>query len=578
MEVFMKISLKLKMILVFSSLILITGLITSIIAYKSSNEVITDSVSKQALGIAERAVKVIDVEKYETITIEGGENDYYHELRAKLNEIREANGLVYLYTMKRVKGNDGYKYYYMVDGMSPGSEDASSLGDLEDNIKEYPKLVKSFESGKKQTGDLDYTEEYGALISSYVPIKNQSGEVIGIIGADFDATNIYESMNTNRDKLFLTTVVILLISTILIYLFTNSITKPLNNLSRDAEKIGHGDLSINVESDRNDEIGLLSKSFNYMLNNLRDIIKSIDQNSNQLANNSTGLLKNANETSDMSSQISEKLVEIAENTNIQYRNSEESVKVIEEMAIGVNLIAKSSFNASELSSNTLEEIEDGNNKVNLLIEQMQAVSKSVNESASSLMVLQNHSKEIEDIIKIIREISSQTNLLALNAAIEAARAGEAGRGFSIVADEVRKLAEQSEKATGNIQQIIDKINTNTNSTVGKMEVVLSDVKKGMIEVEETGEVFKNILTSINGVNDQIQDVSSTSEQMSAAAEQISASAIQISKNSEQVAESITEISDITKEQDKLVHSITDSIQNLAKLSMDMKSQSDKFKL
>ncbi|MDF2607010.1 MAG: hypothetical protein K0S34_1205 [Bacillales bacterium] len=545
----MKISLKLKMILVFSSLILITGLITSIIAYKSSNEV-----------------------------IESGENDYYHELRSRLNEIREANGLVYLYTMQRIKTNNGYKYYYMVDGMPPGSEDASSLGDIEDNMKEYPKLIKSFDTGKKQTGDLDYTEEYGALISSYVPIKNQSGEVIGIIGADFDATNIYESMNSNRNKLFLTTVTIMFLSTVLIYLFTNSITKPLNRLSINAEKIGQGDLSITVESYRKDEIGILSKSFNHMLDNLRSIIKSIDKNSNELTSSSSQLLKNANETSDMSSQISEKLVEIAENTNIQYKNSEESVKVIEEMAIGVNLIAKSSFNASELSSNTLEEIEDGNCKVNLLIEQMQAVSKSVNESAASVMDLQNHSKEIEDIIKIIREISAQTNLLALNAAIEAARAGEAGRGFSIVADEVRKLAEQSEKATGNIQQIIDKINTNTNSTVGKMEVVLSDVKKGMIEVEETGEVFKNILTSINGVNDQIQDVSSTSEQMSAAAEQITASAIQISKNSEQVATSITEISDITKEQDKLVHLITESIQDLAKLSMDMKSQSDKFKL
>jgi methyl-accepting chemotaxis protein len=536
----------------------------------------SETISKQALGIAERAVKVIDVDKYQSITLETGENDYYHELRSKLDEIREANGLVYLYTMQRKETNDGYEYIYMVDGMPVGSEDASALGDKEDEIGE--EIVKSFETKNKQTGELFITEEYGALISAVVPIKSSSGEIIGVLGADFDADNIYNQMNKNRTELLIITLSVLAISVILIYFATNSITKPLNKLSSSAEMIGKGDLTVDVTSNRRDEIGKLTNSFNHMLDDLRRVIKSIDHNSEKLRESTSVLLNDALKTKDSSKQIANKLDNIAENADAQYKNSEESVKVIEEMAQGVNQIAKSSLIATELSSNTLEEIETGNHIVNDLIDQMKQVSNSVNDSSSSIMNLKSDSEEIENIIKIIREISSQTNLLALNAAIEAARAGEAGKGFSVVASEVRKLAEQSEKSTESIQQIIDKINKNTNQTVNKMELVLTNVKKGMNAVEDTGLVFNNILKSVEGVNQQIQEVSATSEEMSAAAEEISASAIQTSSNSKEVANSIIEAANITKDQDLLISVISKSIEDLEHMSSEMKKLTEKFEL
>ncbi len=574
----MKKSIKIRMLFIFSGLILISGILTSVIAFNVSNQLITDSIGRQALGIAAQGREIIDLEKYQELSIETGETNYYYELRNELNKIRETNGLVYLYTMQRKESGDGYDYYYMVDGMPEGAEDASQIGDKEEDVQEYPKLVETFETGEKQLGEMSVSEEYGALLSTYVPIKSASGEVIGIIGADFDATEIHNLMKSSKNKLILITLAVLLVSIIIIYFTTLRLTKPLQTLSAHVELIGKGNMSSQLESKSEDEVGKLTNSFNQMQLDLKSMIEEINRNSLELNDAATDLLVGADETNSASKQIALTLEHISGNAISQHKSLEESVQVIEEMAMGVNQISQSSSNASELSSKTLEEVETGNQKIDKLIKQMNTISGSVNQSSASIMTMKDHSNEIENIVNIIQQISSQTNLLALNAAIEAARAGEAGRGFAVVAGEVRKLAEQTESATGNIKELIEKINHDTNQTVSNMEIVLSDVKDGMNAVSETGEVFKNIIVAIEGVNHQIQEVSATSEEMSASTEEITASAIETAKIAEQAAASTKDTVNITYEQNELIANITQSIRKLTIMSEQMKALTARFKL
>lgn len=96
---------------------------------------------------------------------------------------------------------------------------------------------------------------------------------------------------------------------------------------------------------------------------------------------------------------------------------------------------------------------------------MQTIEDKTNATASVIGELEGRSKQIGQIVEVISNIAAQTNLLALNAAIEAARAGEAGRGFAVVAEEVRKLAEQSQEAAKQITELINDVQTHTNSAV-----------------------------------------------------------------------------------------------------------------
>ena len=121
----------------------------------------------------------------------------------------------------------------------------------------------------------------------------------------------------------------------------------------------------------------------------------------------------------------------------------------------------------------------GEESINKAISQMKTIEGTVKETAESVQMLSLRSKEIEEIITTITNISGQTNLLALNAAIEAARAGENGKGFAVVADEVKKLAEESSHSAKQITDIIQSIQKDTLSAVNQMNEVTKNVLTGV---------------------------------------------------------------------------------------------------
>jgi len=568
----MRSSLKIKMLMVFSILLVVSCFLISFFIYRSSLDLVKEVVGQQNLAMIDHVISKIDDKGYQNLEIGAKKEGYYQELQKELSSVKEFYKVSSLYTMSRVKKGEDYEYYYMVD--STPSED-SEIGVKEELPESYPQMKQVFETGEIQF-QLSNDAEYGAVLAIYAPIKNNAGEVIGFVGADLDATDVYAHMDANQTKIITITLMVLIVGICIVYFFTDYLTKPIRKLTSQVKKVGNGDLTVVIETGRKDEIGLLTQAFQQMILDLQNIILGINVGSKQLIETTNSVAKSSEKASEAISHISASVQEVSAGAHAQYKSSEESSATLEQMSEGIQQIAEASSNVSQLSSISLQNVELGNSSIEKVIHQMNVIHQSVQLSANAIKKLEDQSNEVSLIINIIRGIASQTNLLALNAAIEAARAGESGKGFAVVAEEVRKLAEQSEASANSISDLISKINVDTSLTVQTMNVVTENVEDGIQAVEEAGKSFESILHSIQGVVSHTKQVSVTSEEMSAFSEEVTAGVMETTMLANKAAEATKSVVDRTIEQENYNQDILHAVLRLNKMAEELEKTVSKF--
>ena len=190
----------------------------------------------------------------------------------------------------------------------------------------------------------------------------------------------------------------------------------------------------------------------------------------------------------------------------------------------------------EASVRTEETIDEGMNEVKELEAKSQGVGEASRITVEVIARLVAQVNEVQNIVGSILQISGKTNLLALNASIEAARAGEAGKGFAVVADEIRLLSEQTKDASNSITEIINKLFEDTrlahecieeaaasvlsqnemiHNTEKRFDEIYSEMKELAVNVNNTEQGMKAILSATDTIADSISHLSATSEEVSA---------------------------------------------------------------
>lgn len=239
-------------------------------------------------------------------------------------------------------------------------------------------------------------------------------------------------------------IIIVLVIGVIIFYATYNALKNLNVFSKLISQAGtSNDLTFQIPAQTNDELGMIAKNMNTFLQTVHDVIIQVQESTEDLSSAST--------------ELSASMEQISSNFNVQS----------EQINLMVNDIGHiiSTFNkTADIINDNISSLADVNNKTTFMMDSLHSINVDMNEIQTNSHNLSNNieelsksSNDIGGILAVINDIAGQTNLLALNAAIEAARAGEAGRGFAVVADEVRKLAESTQKATGQIEEIISSL-------------------------------------------------------------------------------------------------------------------------
>ncbi len=284
------------------------------------------------------------------------------------------------------------------------------------------------------------------------------------------------------------------------------ITAPLQQAGEVAEQIAEGDLTIVLPVTSDDEIGVIGTSINHISKHLSGIVAHITEASCSIASAGVQLQGNTE-------RIAVNLNEVESQTISLGTASEEMAATSADIARNCHMAASNSAHASK-------EAQAGVSVVNETIADMQRIAERVRSSATTVELLGQRSEQIGAIVGTIEDIADQTNLLALNAAIEAARAGEQGRGFAVVADEVRALAERTTRATHEISDMIKRIQSETLSAVTAMETGVAEVERGMETSRRSEEALEGILSSINEVTNQIDQIATAAEEQTATTQEI----------------------------------------------------------
>jgi PAS domain S-box-containing protein len=273
----------------------------------------------------------------------------------------------------------------------------------------------------------------------------------------------------------------------------------INRILDVTNRIALGNLNNFIENkDEDEDVSKLINSINFMVTELKSIVKSVKNVSYQVSVSMTDL---AVDVEDLEKGARKQVNQVGQIT-----------LSIEQMVSSVEENLKSIGFVSQLADENSNKAITGGKIVNKTIEVMDKISGEINNSAIKVNKLGSEAQKIGEIVDVIKDIADQTNLLALNAAIEAARAGEAGKGFAVVASEIRKLAERTTNATKEVGLIISTNRIDTEEAMAAMNKGKEVVKDGVSFANHAGKSLEEIETGINGLKLNIMELATVFEE------------------------------------------------------------------
>jgi methyl-accepting chemotaxis protein len=299
------------------------------------------------------------------------------------------------------------------------------------------------------------------------------------------------------------------------------ISKPIANAVASAKSIAEGDLTQRIVSTGRDEAGQLLTALADMQSSLKSTLQQIASASDQLASA-------AEELTAVTDNGSRGL--LRQNDEIQ-----QAATAVTEMTSAVEEVARNAVSTSEASRATSQQASNGRDQARNAVSAINDATREITTSTTMVKDLAVQVRDIGKVLDVIRGIAEQTNLLALNAAIEAARAGEQGRGFAVVADEVRALAARTQASTGEIEGMINSVQTSADNAVGAMGKSQSLVSETQALAQATGQALEQIADGISQINDRNLVIATASEEQAHVAREVDRNLVNIQDLSTQTA-------------------------------------------
>ncbi|MGX1125962.1 methyl-accepting chemotaxis protein [Pseudomonas defluvii] len=338
--------------------------------------------------------------------------------------------------------------------------------------------------------------------------------------------------------------VITLLGAVLVMIFglcgvalSHVLIAPINTTSAGLRDIasGEADLTRRLQIKGNDETAQMAKGFNGFVDSIQNLIKDIRASSAQVEQGAAAIGVQASQLDDTAQRQSTAVDMVS--------------TAFHEMVATANEVAINCNRAAEAAQHGQDQAHKGQQVIGLMVSQVGSLGDRIRQAAESISQLEHNTQGITAILDTIRGIAEQTNLLALNAAIEAARAGDQGRGFAVVADEVRALAKRTSDSTEQINGLLGKL-------VSSSQSVAMEMHHSLVQSNESVEFTAQVEAAFAGVHEAVTTIKDMNTQIATAAEEQHAVAEDINRHIADIHSDASRISEVSSVSRTTTRSLT----------------------
>ncbi|MGB2518547.1 methyl-accepting chemotaxis protein [Shewanella algae] len=424
------------------------------------------------------------------------------------------------------------------EALSASLLDYSVRSNIEQLMSKYQQSFKSLVAKEQQLGLDESKGMMGLLREAIFATESSSTKLRELAIAKVE--NEQQNSFMLGLALFGLIALVLVISTVVII---RSIMGPVERITGVISRIEQQkDLSLRCDVGSNDELGMIGRHFNSMVESFQKLIEQVIESVDAMRQSCEELSRNA--------------ISASEGVSKQLNETDMVATAITEMGATIDEIAKNTELAAGKAEQTHHNAQEGQIGVEDTISKIQSLAQQLDDSANVVAELEKDSQTIGSVLDVIRGIAEQTNLLALNAAIEAARAGEQGRGFAVVADEVRSLAMRTQESTEEIASIIQTLQSRTHSIVDIMEQSQKQGGESAQQAASAGTLLAQINADVTNIMDMSTQIAAAIEEQSMVAAEVNKNVVvirDIAEESAQAAEENATASDEVRHRADYLH-------------------------